>query len=424
MTKESQITEMADRSIAWYRQGLPPAMAVIGISLVAIDLRPGIVSIGPVLPLIRQEFGLSHASAALLTAIPDLLMGAMALPTPWMARRLGRDRLMFGALGLLLLASLLRAFVRSTALLLATTVGVGAGIAISGALVAGFVKARFPTRAVLLIGIYASALSLGSMVSAAVTGPVSAQYGGWRVGAGMWSLLGLLAIGSWYAMGRTQRTGRPVEGQAATYRLPVGNRLAWLIAIFFGCQNFLFYSCIAWIAPFYREHGFSAARAGLILASFTVCFFIANPIFSNLSRNEDRRLPLAVAAILALIGFVSWLIAPDRFPFLSIPLVAFGLGGAFTLGMTLPLDNTRDAAEADVWNAFVLTVGYLIAATGPLAFGALRDTTGDFTIPLRFLAGAAAVMLLLVPLLKPAPFESSRSHCSRCPRIGTPSRSV
>ncbi|MGI3903157.1 MAG: hypothetical protein ACRYGP_03450 [Janthinobacterium lividum] len=46
-------------------------VAVSAILLVALDLRPGIVSVGPILPSISEEFGLSHAAAALLTTIPD-----------------------------------------------------------------------------------------------------------------------------------------------------------------------------------------------------------------------------------------------------------------------------------------------------------------------------------------------------------------
>jgi hypothetical protein len=57
---------------------------------------------------------------------------------------------------------------------------------------------------------------------------------------------------------------------------------------------------------------------------------------------------------------------PTLDPFVFVPLCAFGLGGGFTLGMTLPLDNTHNVEEANVWNAFVPTVGYLIAAAGPL----------------------------------------------------------
>lgn len=103
--------------------------------------------------------------ASLLTSIPDVMMGALALPTPWLARRFGRDRVVLAALVLLLMSIAGRAFSSGTVVLLAMTAGVGAGIAISGALISGFVKARFASKAAVFMGIYATALSLGSTVS-------------------------------------------------------------------------------------------------------------------------------------------------------------------------------------------------------------------------------------------------------------------
>ncbi|WOS66155.1 MFS transporter [Sinorhizobium fredii] len=73
------------------------AVAITCVVLVAIDLRPAIVSIGPLLPSIRDEFAISNAQASLLTAIPALLMGLFAFPTPWLARRFGRDKVMLTA---------------------------------------------------------------------------------------------------------------------------------------------------------------------------------------------------------------------------------------------------------------------------------------------------------------------------------------
>ncbi len=42
-------------------------------------------------------------------------------------------------------------------------------------------------------------------------------------------------------------------------------------------------------------------------------------------------------------------------------MIGFGLGGAFTIGMTLPLDYARTLGESDSLTAFTLCVGYLIA---------------------------------------------------------------
>jgi CP family cyanate transporter-like MFS transporter len=74
--------------------------------------------------------------------------------------------------------------------------------------------------------------------------------------------------------------------------------------------------------------------------------------------------------------------------------------------MTLPLDNTRSVEEANVWNAFVLTVGYLIASTGPLLVGRLRDVSGDFRPGMWLCVGVAVIMLLLTPFLRPKTIDA------------------
>jgi CP family cyanate transporter-like MFS transporter len=82
-------------------------------------------------------------------------------------------------------------------------------------------------------------------------------------------------------------------------------------------------------------------------------------------------------------------------------LCAFGLGGAFTLGMTLPLDHADTVEETNAWNAFVLTVAYLVASLGPLAMGSIRDWTGGFVFSFGMLVLVAIGMLALTPYLKP-----------------------
>jgi MFS transporter, CP family, cyanate transporter len=63
-------------------RAITEAVAIAAIILVAVTLRPGIVSVGPLLPSIIEQLGRSHADASLLVSIPDVLMGALALPTP------------------------------------------------------------------------------------------------------------------------------------------------------------------------------------------------------------------------------------------------------------------------------------------------------------------------------------------------------
>jgi CP family cyanate transporter-like MFS transporter len=164
---------------------MPLAAGLICLILIGINLRPGIVSIGPLLPSISQDFGLSHTEASLLTSIPDVLMGILALPAPWLALRYGRDKVIIFSLTILVGALLLRGFAGSVTQLLMSTAAVGAGLAISGALVGGFIKAVYPLRVALVMGVYAAALSLGSAVSAAASSPIAKVFGSWHVGGSL-----------------------------------------------------------------------------------------------------------------------------------------------------------------------------------------------------------------------------------------------
>ena len=386
------------------------AWLVVAIIVIAIALRPGIASIGPVLPLISREFSLSHAAASLLTTIPTLLMGLLALPTPGLARQLGKNELLLGSLMLLFISMVSRTFVSDVTLLLLTTVGVGAGIAIAGTLFAGIIKAQFPTNVAMMMSIYTTSLAGSTTISAAATGPIAAiaianGSSGWRIGTGIWSPVALIAI--FAALGILMRERRELAGATAkavtAVRLPLRNSTAWLVALFFACDNFLFFAFLAWTSPIYREQGLSTASADLVLATFTVVFTVAMPMLGLLSRAHDRRAWLAVCAVLSGTGTLGMALAPSL-PQIWIAIAAFGVGGGFTLAMTLPLDNAHSADEANAWNAFMMTVGYLLAATGPLLVGLLRDATGTFQAPTWLLFTVALGMFLLTPFLAP------RSH--------------
>ncbi|MDQ0563198.1 CP family cyanate transporter-like MFS transporter [Rhizobium mesoamericanum] len=384
--------------------GLSEVAALACVVLVAIDLRPAIVSVGPLLPSIRNEFAISNAQASLLTAIPAVLMGLLAFPTPWLARRFGRDKVMLVALATLTIATFARAFAESVISLFATTAAVGAGIAVAGALVAGFIKNNYPRHVALFMGVYACAIGLGSTISAAVTGPLAEAVGGWRIGAGGFAIPGLIAIAAWQVIARAERhkesvrSDKPVPDKGSV--LPFTSPIAWLAALYFSLNNFLFFGLIAWIAPMYIERGMSSADAALLLASFTAAFMTANPLAGFISRRNDRRGVIALFASTSLLGILAIALLPAM-PYFFIPMIAFGVGGSFTLGMVLPLDHAGDSNEANAWTAFVLGIGYFAGALGPFVLGLARDSTGGFTIAVWMLVVAAFLKLSLATLLRP-----------------------
>jgi CP family cyanate transporter-like MFS transporter len=96
-------------------------------------------------------------------------------------------------------------------------------------------------------------------------------------------------------------------------------------------------------------------------------------------------LPVAVA----IIGLLA---APAAAPTLWAVLYGLGTGAAFPLAMTLVLVRARDVAQTGRLSAAAQSVGYLVAATGPLAVGLLHEATGAWT--------AGLLLLLVVVVLE------------------------
>ncbi|WP_218859051.1 CynX/NimT family MFS transporter [Mucilaginibacter sp. E4BP6] len=376
-------------------------LEIAGIILVALALRPSLVSMGPSIPAIQHYFGLSHFTTGSLISIPDLLMGLLALPTPWLANKLGRDKLIIGALLLLAASTLARALSLTVATLLICTAGVGTGIAIAGTLLSGFVKANFSTKAALVMGIYTTSLSMGSTISALSTAPILKATDSWRFATGVWTIAGVIGLVAWMLVAAKEKKKTVDQIKKATIEIPWKNGMAWRIALFFACVNLIFYSLVAWTAPLFIEHGLSTSNAGYILGCFTFFFMLSSPVFGSLSKSLDRRLWLVTGCLISLSGLLLIAFCPGFSPFIIIGILAIGLGGTFTLAMTLPLDNTNTHHETNAWTAFILTIGYVIAAIGPIALGALRDYTGNFTSPMLALAGVSIIMLIISFTLKP-----------------------
>lgn len=381
--------------------GISLKTAIVLILAVAVNLRPSLVSIGPLLGQLRAEFHLTNAQASLLIAIPTLLMGLLAIPTPWLARRFGRNPVVLAALALLGVATLLRSFSTSGVLLLITTAGAGAGIAIVGALISGFVKAHHPKRASLLMGLYAASLGLGSTIAALFTGPVEHFAGSWRIAAAMWSVPVLGAIAAWLYVLRVEKKQEHAQVVAApkSHGHPAKSAMAWMSAIYFAANNFLFCSVLTWIVPISAELGASPLTAGPMLAVFTTVFMLANPTPGLIGKGTDRRKAIAFFALAFLAGVSILIAGPSENLWIPIGLIGLGVGGTFSLGMMLPLDNTNDPNEANSWTSFSLAIGYGMGALGPLVLGHLRDASHDFQSGLWVLAGIGLMELLLSPFL-------------------------
>ena len=123
------------------RRSLEAALLVVSITALAFNLRAAITSLPPVFPELETRLGLSSATVTILAATPVLCFGAVSGLAAWLSRRLGEERVLFGALILLSAGLLLRGALPSSMLFPGTIVACGA-IAVMNVLLSSMIKRR------------------------------------------------------------------------------------------------------------------------------------------------------------------------------------------------------------------------------------------------------------------------------------------
>jgi CP family cyanate transporter-like MFS transporter len=374
------------------------APLLVGLLLVALNLRPAISSVPPVLETIRQDLGLGRAFLGLLTTIPVLCMSALALVAPKISRRIGAERAVLWSIILIGLAVAGRLVAGQPGVLFGTTLIAGVGIAVAQSLLPAVVKGWFPDRAALVTGLYTVGITGGLALAALATVPIERLLGGFWPGAlAAWSLLAAVAAVFWLPLASQARSSSQLEVLHERTRLPWRSGRAWSVALFFGAESCLFFSSLTWIAPLYIDQGLDEGRAGVLLAVFALVRVPSAFVFPALAdRSGDRRPWLALTLILATFGFCAAGLVPFVTPWAPwawVVVLGLGVGGLFPLTLTLPLDYSADADEAGRLTAMTFFVGYVVAAVGPVAVGALRDATGGYTVPFVALAALSVAML-------------------------------
>jgi len=366
-------------------------LLLVGLLLVALNLRPAISSVPPVLETIRQDLGLGRAYLGLLTTIPVLCMSIFALVAPKISGRIGAERAVLWAVILIGVAVAGRLGAGQAGILFVTTLVAGVGIAVAQSLLPAVVKGWFPDRAALVTGLYTVGITGGLALAALATVPIERTLGGFWPGAlAVWSLLAAVAAVFWLPLASRARSSPRREGLHERTRLPWRSGQAWSVALFFGAESCLFFSSLTWIAPLYIDQGLDEGRAGLLLAVFALVRVPSAFLFPALAdRSGDRRPWLALTLILTTFGFCALGLVPlvtSWAPLAWVVVLGLGIGGLFPLALTLPLDYSADADEAGRLTAMTFFVGYIVAAVGPVAVGVLRDATGGYAVPFVALA--------------------------------------
>jgi CP family cyanate transporter-like MFS transporter len=369
------------------------------LAFAALTLRPQLVGLGPVLPRAQDALGVSHAVAALLTAIPVIGMGVFAPPAAPLAARVGASRAVAIALALIAGGGLARSIAPGAAAVIALTIPIGIGMGLGNALMVVAVKERFADRPLLVTGVYATCIQLGSALATALAVPLANAGDSWR-----WPMFvfSLAAAGSltWWVVSTRNAPPSPVGRRA---RFPLRAPVAWLFVALFVTSACVYYGYAAWLPDAFTERGWSDSHAAELVFAINL-FAIPSGVIVSLIGDRfawSRRTLLLPPAFCLAAGAIAIALDPAH-ALAWACLLGIGNGAIFPLMMTLPLDAADRPEQVAGLVGMMLGIGYTTGALAPVAMGVLRDATGSFDASLWLIAATAVGVLAACAACTPA----------------------
>lgn len=389
----------------------------IAVFLVALNMRMTISGVGPLLNDIAESRGVSAATLGLLASIPLLTWALVSPLAHGLSERLGMDRTITFSLLVLTAGTIWRSLPFAPANLWLGTVLIGAALAVANVLMPAIIKRDFGRRTPAVMGVYSAALGGAAAVGTAIAIPVArAEVGGtplgWEAGLLASGVAIPVALAAWLLVtGRGSAraaTSGSATTESATTAAPAApaapartaaasaaaepvlpglgrrvwrSRTAWLLACYMGSQSMTFYIFATWIAPIMLSRGASeaVASAGITLFHFSG---MLGSLLAPFALRYDRRTLLQVALPIALATGAAGLVLAPAASIVWVALLGAGSGATLSVSLTLIAQRSPSARTAGAVSGMSQSIGYLIAAFGPVLFGWAFDLTGAWLLPL------------------------------------------
>ncbi len=370
-------------------------LLIIGIVFIAINLRPALASVGPLIDDIRDATGLSNFMLGMLTTLPLIAFAVVSVFAPLFTKRFGIGGTLFGSLALLTVGILIRSVPTILTLYLGTLM-LGLAIAFGNVLLPSLTKRNFSSHSGLVTGLYSSFMGLGAALSAGLSVPLAHQLNlGWRGSLGIWAGLALLALLVWLPQLTGLQKSINKNNFLAAMKRTGKSITAWQVALFMGFQSMTFYVVLAWLPAVLMSRGLTADAAGWQLSLSQITGILGTMLVPYLAgKSNDQRLLVVLLIVVEVIALLGLMLMPTQLTWLWVSVIGFVLGGSFGLSLLFIVLRSADTEGATELSGMVQSVGYLIAAMGPVLFGSLFDLTGDWFYPFVLLLVAAGFKLI------------------------------
>ena len=278
------------------RRKATPLLASCVIFLVALNLRPAIVAVGPLLSSIGTTFGWGESLQGLLGSLPLLAFALFSMIVGALTAKLDSNKVLLWALIALAGGCIVRSLSGESMVWLGTLV-IGASIAVGNVLAPAIVKRDFIDNVSFATGAYSACVTAGSALAGLTASAAADTLGGWQPALTFWAIPAFLAAFLWLLRTKlardieSNRTGeKNSAGKTHLERMPESTKtnrpmksVTSQVDGFFsntrsgdfvcafslmGLQSAAFYTFCNWLSSIAGAAGFSSGEAGVHLFIF------------------------------------------------------------------------------------------------------------------------------------------------------------
>ncbi|RYG72434.1 MFS transporter [Lentibacillus lipolyticus] len=369
---------------------------LIGILLIAANLRAPLTSVGSLLSSIRSDLEMTNTLAGSLTTLPLLAFFIVSPFAAGVANRIGMKWTLFYSFILLTIGLVLRTL-SGVMLLLSGTVIVGLAIAFGNVLLPALIKINFPLKIGLLTGLYAVFMNIFGAMASGVSIPLSRISGwGWQGSLASWAILSMVALVVWIPQLKKKAASPKSEGSNSHAKNNIWKSpLAWNITVYMGTQSMVFFTIISWLPDILKSSGYSSDLAGWMLSLMQLAFIpftFITPIIAE--KIADQKLLTAITGLLVMISSGALLTGNAIMITIAVICIGAACGSAFSLSMMFFSLRSNDGQEASKVSGMAQSFGYLIAAVGPILVGFMHDVTAAWILPI-IAVGMTGIILIV-----------------------------
>lgn len=365
------------------------------IFLVAVNMRAGLILIGPLLPILKEEYNLSILSESLLASGPLLLFSLSAIFMRRVNRLGNTNQIIFLAVSVLTLSLILR-ITGGVIPLFIFSITLGISVAILNYMLPVWVKENNKDNTGLVTGIYAAIMGTCASISLAITAPLAAATSlSWRLSMFPWIAIGIISLMYWWVKMPKSKIPAVIESEGSFWSNPLfKNKTAWAITLFFGFLNMIHYASATWLPTILLSKDFTLNQASATVAVATLVgslLSLAVPHYA--SRSNDLRAVLMLFSLMLALSYLAISMDTGWRLVLWVITANIGVYVTFSLALFLVIFRGADAEKTKFLSIMMQSIGYLLATTSPLILGFIFGATDDWNTSLLFLVGLSILQV-------------------------------